>query len=172
MIQSLDVISVNLWQILISLANLLILFLIIKKFLFQPVKKVLEKRQGEIEGQYSAASEAEQKAQASKKQWEDQLQGAKAEADAILTDAVDNAKFRSEKIVEEAKVRADGILRQAETEAALEYKKAYDQMKHEIVEVSGTLTEKILGREIDTKDHHDLIDSFIEKIGDDNDGNK
>ena len=76
------------------------------------------------------------------------------------------------KIVEEAKVRADSILRQAETEAALEYKKAYDQIKHEIVEVSGTLTEKILGREIDTKDHHDLIDSFIEKIGDDNDSNQ
>ena len=49
MIQSLDVISVNLWDILISLANLLILFILVKKFLFKPVKKVLEKRQSEID---------------------------------------------------------------------------------------------------------------------------
>lgn len=170
--QSLDVISVNLWQILISLANLLILFLIIKKFLFQPVKKVLAERQGEIEGRYSAARDAEQEAQSSKKQWEEQLRGAKDEADFILTDAVDNAKFRGEKIVEDAKAKADSILRQAEAEAALEYQKAYAKIRHEIVEVSGALTEKILGREMDTKDHHALIDSFLEEIGDGNDPNQ
>ena len=43
--QTLDVISVNLWQILISLINLFLLFLILKKFLFKPVKKVLDQRQ-------------------------------------------------------------------------------------------------------------------------------
>ena len=43
--QTLDVISVNIWQILISLANLTILFLLFKKFLFKPVKKVMEKRE-------------------------------------------------------------------------------------------------------------------------------
>ena len=172
MVQSLDVISVNLWQILISLANLLILFLIIKKFLFKPVKNILTKRESEIETQYSAASDAAQEAEENKKKWENQLRGAKDEADAILTSAAENAKFRGEKIVEEAKNRADSILRQAETEAELEYKKSADKIKHEIVEVSGILTEKMLGREIDTKDHHDLIDSFIEKIGDSDDGNQ
>ena len=56
--QSLDVISVNLWQILISLANLLILFLIIKKFLYAPVKNILAKRESEIENRYSEAGKA------------------------------------------------------------------------------------------------------------------
>ena len=41
--QNLDVISVNLWQILISLANLAILFLLVKKLFYKPVKKILEK---------------------------------------------------------------------------------------------------------------------------------
>ena len=40
------------------------------------------------------------------------------------------------------------------------------------MEVSGALTEKMLGREINTKDHRNLIDSFIEKIGDGDDGDK
>ena len=44
-VQTLDVISVNLWSILISLANLLIIFLILKKLLWKPVKKVMEQRQ-------------------------------------------------------------------------------------------------------------------------------
>ena len=37
--QSLDVISVNIWHILISLANLAILFFVVKRFLFAPVSK-------------------------------------------------------------------------------------------------------------------------------------
>ena len=172
MVQSLDVISVNLWQILISLANLLILFLLIKKFLFKPIKNVLAKREGEIEEKYSAAGKAEQEADESKKKWEEQLRGAKDEADAILASATENAKYRGDKIVEEAKANADSIMRRAETEAELEYKKAADKIKHEIVEVSGTLAEKMLGREIDANDHRALIDSFIEKIGDSDDGNR
>ena len=40
--QNLDVISINLWQVLISLCNLLLLFLILKKFLYQPVRKLLD----------------------------------------------------------------------------------------------------------------------------------
>ena len=84
MIQSLDVISVNLWDILISLANLLILFILVKKFLFKPVKKVLEKRQSEIDEKYAVADEAALAAQKDKKEWEEKLQGVTAEADSIL----------------------------------------------------------------------------------------
>ena len=47
--QSLDVISVNIWQILISLCNLVILFLILKKFLFKPVQKVTQTRRAELD---------------------------------------------------------------------------------------------------------------------------
>ncbi len=172
MLQSLDVISVNLWQILISLANLVILFLIIKKFLYGPVKKVMAKRQGEIDEQYQAADDAARQAAQSQKAWETKLQGAKDEAAVILTEASESARYREEKIVSEAKMRAESILHQAETEAELAYKKAAEGIKREIVEVSGALTEKMLEREINTKDHHNLIDSFIQKIGDGDDGNQ
>ena len=40
--QTLDVISVNLWQMVASLANLVILFLLIKKFLYKPVQTELK----------------------------------------------------------------------------------------------------------------------------------
>ncbi len=169
MVQTLDVISVNLWQILISLANLLILFLMFKKFLFKPVKNILAKRDSEIEMRYTDADNAKMAAEESKGKWEAKLSGAKAEADSIIASATDNAKFRSEKIVEEANAKAESIMRKAENEAELELKKAADKIKKEIVEVSGALAEKMLEREINEKDHHNLIDSFIEKIGEDND---
>jgi F-type H+-transporting ATPase subunit b len=53
--QDLDIISVNIWHIFISLANLVILFLILKKLLFKPVKKIVDKRQKELEAEYCKA---------------------------------------------------------------------------------------------------------------------
>ena len=165
---SLDIISVNLWQTLISLLNLLLLFLIIKKFLFKPVKSILAKRQEALDEQYAKADLAQAEADASKKAWEEKLSGADAEADAILQNATENAKNRGAKIVEDAKEQADSIIRVAKTEAELERRRATEAIKHEIVEVSEALAEKMLEREINTEDHRELIDSFIEKIGDEN----
>lgn len=165
--QSLEVISINLWQILISLANLVILFLIVKKFLFKPVKKVLAQRQDVMDAQYSAAQEAQAQALADKDAWEHKMQSAKAEADAIMKDAASKAQIRGDRIVSDAREKADGIIRQAQTAAELERKKAEDGIKKEIVDVSAALTEKMLGREINAQDHRDMIDSFIEGLGED-----
>ncbi|MBE6862438.1 MAG: F0F1 ATP synthase subunit B [Ruminococcus sp.] len=164
--QSLDVISVNIWQIVISLANLAILFLILKKLLFKPVKKVLSDRQAVLDSKYREADEAAEKAEENRLAWEEKLRIAKSQADDIIKNASDDAKHRGDRIVAEARDKADGIVRQAQTEAELEKRKVEDGIKREIVDVSAALTEKILGREINTQDHRSMIDSFIDGIGD------
>lgn len=166
--QTLDVISVNLWQILISLLNLFLLFLIVKWLLFKPVKNVLAKRQQELDEQYASAARAEQAAQANQLLWEEKMQTADAEADAILQKAAEQAKFRGETLISDAQSRADSIIRLAQDEVELERRKAVDEVKREIVEVSGALSEKILEREINTEDHRKLIESFLETVGDGN----
>lgn len=169
--QSLDVISVNIWQMLVSLANLVLLFLIVKKFLYKPVKKMLETRQKTIEGEYDAAREANDKARSDQKAYEEKLQGAKAEADQVIKSAVNIASEREKEILAQAKEKADGIVRQAENDAQLELKKAQEGIRREIVEVSSLLTEKMLEREVSAEDHQHFIDSFIESIGDEDDTN-
>jgi len=165
--QSLEVISVNLWQILISFANLLILFLMFKKFLFKPVNNMLAKRQGEIDAKYQAAEEAKKAADEDKALWDEKLGAVKSETDEILKKAQSSAQRQSDAIIAKAKDMADSIVRQAESQAELEHKKAEEGIKKEIVEVSSALANKLLEREINADDHKNLIDSFIEKIGDD-----
>ncbi len=163
--QTLDVISVNLWQIVISLINLALLFFMLKRFLFKPVKNILIKRQSEIDGQYADAELAQNEAEENRRQWQKKLSGAESEADAIVQRATDNAKYRGEKLIADAEKKAESIIRIAKTEAELEKKKATEAIKREIVEVSGALAEKMLEREINNEDHRILIDSFIEKVG-------
>lgn len=165
MMQTLEVISVNLWQTLISLLNLVLLFLIVKHFLYKPVKKVLAKRQAELEEHYTTAEKAEADAKADRLAWEERLSGANAEADAILQNATELAHSRGDAIVSEAREKADGIVRVAQNEAELERRRATESVKREIVEVSGAIAEKMLEREVNVEDHRKLIDSFIENIG-------
>lgn len=164
--QTLEVISVNLWQILISLLNLLILFLLFKKYLFKPVLNMLAKRQSEIDARYDEADEAKRLAEEDKSLWNEKIGTVKAETDEMIKKAQESAKRQSETIVSKAKEQAEGIIRQAETQAQLEMQKAEESIKKEIVEVSTALANKLLEREINAEDHRDLIDSFIEKIGD------
>ena len=163
--QTLDIISVNLWQILISLINLLLLFLILKRFLYKPVKNMLVQRQAQIDADYAAAERDKTAAAADRAAWEKELAGAREQADAIIAEATVSAGNRGEKILDEARERADGIVRRAEAQAELEMKKAEETIKQEIVDVSTALTEKMLEREISEKDHRTLIDSFLSQIG-------
>ena len=170
--QSLDVISINLWQILISLCNLLLLFLIIKKFLYKPVKRLLQERQSALDEQYSAAEKAQKQAEQNRTSWEEKLQGAQVEADTLLKKETERAERRSAQIVSEAREKADIIVHEAEKQADLEHRKAQADIKKEIVDVSALLTEKMLRREIRQEDHRDIIDAVISEIGENYDGNQ
>ena len=74
--QTLDVISVNIWQILIPLANLLIMFLILKKFLFKPVQNVLAQRQAQVDRIYADAEQDRTAAGDMKQEYETRLASA------------------------------------------------------------------------------------------------
>ena len=164
--QSLDVISINIWNTLISLGNLALLYWLMKKFLYGPVRNMIAKRQVQIDAQYANAAEAERSANENRDLYAEKLRGAKAEADGIIRKAAADADRNGARIVGEARDKADGILRQAHSEVELEKKKAEAEIRRQIADVSTALTEQMLRREIRTEDHRELIDSFLEEMGD------
>lgn len=165
--QNLDVISVNLWSIIASLGNLVLLYLLAKKFLYKPVKKVLEERRRTIDESYLAADEAKRNALGMKEQYETMLEQAEGKADEIVSLALQDAKCCEKDIVTEARQEADRILERASLAAEMERKKAEESIREEIISVSTQLSEKILEREIREEDHRILIDRFIRDLGED-----
>ena len=170
--QNLEVISVNIWQIVIALCNLLILTLILKHFLFKPVTKVMNERRAKIDGDYLEAQQANEAAQEARTNYEAALAGARQEADQIVTEATRRAEHRGNEIVEDAREKASDIRKQAEADALLEKKKAENDIRREIADVSTRLTGKLLEREITEEDHRGLIDSFLQEIGTNHDTDK
>ena len=57
------------------------------------------------------------------------------------------------------------MTRRAETQIAQERKKAYQDIKDEIADISAAIAGKMVQREITAEDHQDLISQFIENVG-------
>ena len=167
--QNLDVISVNIWAIIASLCNLLILTWIVKKFLYKPVKKIMETRRSAIDADYAQAAAARAEAEENRLNYEAAMAAAEQTSGQIIADATRMAEHRSNEIVAEAREKATELRRQAEADAVLERKKAEDDIKREIADVSAQLTGKLLQREINEEDHRALTDSFLQEIGTDDD---
>lgn len=166
--QNLDIISVNIWSILISLANLLIIFLLIKKFLFKPIERILNERKSQVDEIYAEADEAKSKAEENLKAYTRKLNNADAEADKLIKAAVDKGNKLSDEIVADAHAQADSIMEKAKKDIALERKKTVNELKDSISDISFDIAEKLIEREITNKDQDDLIDKFIKEMGDDN----
>jgi len=162
--QNLSVISINIWDVLISLCNLMLLTWVVKKFLFKRVQKVIADRRAAIDADYDQARTAREQAEEDRLNYAAAMAAAKQTSDQIIAEAARTAEHRGNEIVAEARDKANDIRRQAETDALLERKKAEDDMRREIADVSAQLTGKLLEREINEEDHRALIDSFLQEI--------
>ncbi|MCQ2465893.1 MAG: F0F1 ATP synthase subunit B [Clostridia bacterium] len=142
------------------------MYLIFRKFLFKPVKEIVAKRNSEVMAEYDKATKATNEANELKASWEEKMQTADDKADEIIKNAIEKADHRSEVLLYESREKAESIIRKAKAEAERDKLDAQATIKQEIVGVSAAISEKIIGREINMEDHRDLIDSFIDNMGD------
>ena len=166
MVQSLDIISVNIWQILISLINLLIMFMILKKFLFKPVKKVVDARTEQVKSLYTDAEQSRNDANQMKNEYEQRLASARQEADSMIKTATQTAQKKGDQIVFEAKAQASHVKQKAEEEIAQQKKKMLQDVREEISELAVDIASKVVEREISPKDYDGFVDDFIRNVGD------
>lgn len=159
-------VGINPWTALFTFCNMLITFSVLKHFLFEPVKKMIDDRQNEIDTMYADADAAKQKAAALESEYQAHLQSIKDERDAMLREATRRAQKREEEIVGEAKTEAANIRAAAEVDIAQERKKAVNDLKNEIGGMAVEIAGKVVEREIKQQDHQALIDEFIQNVGD------
>ena len=161
-----DFVGVNLWTMLFAWLNLLILYLILKKIAFKPLKNMIDSRQKEVDEMYSNAENAENEAGELRREYEEKLSGAKAESEEILKNAQRRAILREEEIIKEAEAEAGRIMERAEAEIELERRRAVNDVKDEVSEIAISIAEAVIERDINENEHKELINSFIEKMGD------
>ena len=160
-----DFVGVDFWTALFILLNTLIIFFVAKKFLFAPVMKIIVTRQEEIDGMYAQAGSAREQAQKLQSEYEEKLSQAAATSERLVKEATVRAQGREEEIIREANARAEAILAKATADIAQEKKKALNDAKDEISVIALAIAGKVVGRELDAQDQSNLVDSFIEELG-------
>lgn len=160
-----EFISIDAWTIIFQICNLLILFALIKKFLFARVMKVLDARQKELDGIYDAAGKDRDAAAQLKQEYTARMSGAREEADQLVKRAVDTAQRRGDAIVQEAKDEAAHLKQKAETEIEQEKRKAYSELMGDISGMAADIAGRMVEREINPDDHRQLVEEFIRNAG-------
>jgi len=166
---NLDFLTIDIGSIIFNLANTLILFLVIKHFLFKPVNDILEQRKHDVEDTYSRADEALENARESERKYNDLIGNAREESARIIKNASDTANRRSEEIISEAKNNAEMIIKKANSEIEREKINARSAVRNEVSDLAVLVAEKVIDKEINDDDHRRFIDEFIENVGENND---
>ena len=159
-------IGVDFWTAFFVLLNTIVLFLVLKKFLYKPVIRMIESRQKEIDDMYSQADDSRQNAQALKTEYEQKLAEAKQTGEDIVKEAVARGQRREEEILQKAAVDAAAMRDKAQMDIAMEKKKALNDAKNEISGLAIAIAEKVVGREINAQDQNQLVEQFIDELGD------
>ncbi len=160
-------IGVNFWTALFTLLNFIALFLVMKHFLVGPVLKIIHDRQKEIDDLYADAGAAKDNALALESQYKEKLSVATETGERIVKEAVARGQSREEEIIRQANAEAAAIMDKAAADIAMEKKKAINDAKDEISDMAVAIAEKVVGRELNAADQADLVDSFIDRLGDD-----
>lgn len=161
----LDFVTIDPGTIIFTLLNLCVVMLLLKKFLFKTVENILDKRKALAENYINDAKTAQDNAKRLETEYTEKLNNAKEEANQIIASAVKRAQQREDEILSEASQNAQNMRKKAEDDILREKKKAVNEIKNEISEISILAASKVVEREINVNDNKKLIDSFLVNLG-------
>ena len=158
-------VGVNLWTMIFAWINLLILYLLFKKFLFVPIKKMIDSRQQEIDDMYSDADSARKSAEELKVEYEEKMSHAEEESEQIVKTAVRRAQLKEEEILKEANRQAERTMERAHEQIELEKKQAINDVKDQVSSMAIGIASAVIERDVSESEHKKLIDDFIGNMG-------
>ena len=159
-------------NLVFTIINLLVLYLLMKKFLFGPIIKVMDVRKAMIDQQFAGAKEQEDQAKALKEQYEGALKSAREESFQIMELARKEAKAQADKTVEDTQAKVSAMLAKAQEDINTERENAMRQMKDDVASLAMEAAGKIIGKNSGADQDLSLYDQFIEKAGDPDDSDR
>ena len=161
-----SLVTVNPVTLIAQICNLFLQLLVFKIFFLDKIKAILDQRREAANKQITEAENAKAEAMTIKKTYEQNMLQAKAKADDLLQTAQRTANSRSEEIIAQAQQQAAQIKSKAADDIALEKKKAINEAKDEISDLAMAIAGKVVGRELNAGDQAEMIDRFIDELGD------
>ena len=155
------------WNIVWTIVNILVLFLLLKHFLFKPITEMMESRTAEIENNLKDAEDQKQKASELTAQYEEKLQGAHAEAAQIVSEARQRGQREYDAILKTAGQDAQKEQERARADMEREREEMLRGVQENVPELVLLTASKLSQKELDEESDRKLVDSFLSEAGGD-----
>ncbi|MCI5845894.1 MAG: F0F1 ATP synthase subunit B [Oscillospiraceae bacterium] len=155
----------DIWTIVFSIINILVLFLFLKKFLFGRIQNIMDQRAAAVQTDLDQAKASAAEAQQLRQQYEDTLSGAKQEANGIIANARAAAKEQGNQITLQAQKEADQLLKAAQKEIALERQNTLAGAQKEIADLALAAAAKLVEAKMDDAENRSIVDAFLTEEG-------
>lgn len=146
--------------------DIVVFYLLMKKFLFNRIKKVIDARRELIANQFTEAEEKENAAEEFKAQMETKLAETEEEKKKIISTAKSNAKTEYDKIIDRAELDAQKIMEDARRESKREADKSRREVRRELTELAMAAAEKVVGETASAELDSELYDKFLNESSD------
>lgn len=153
--------DINIWNFIWSAVNLILLFILLKIFLFKPIGKIMDERTRAIQDDIDSAKKSKEEAEALKKEYADSISEAKEKAQEIIMKAHEDAESEKTAILKKSQEEADQLIIDASKNIENERKRVISQAQTQIADLAIEAASKIIGENLDDEKNRRLVDKFL-----------
>ena len=143
-----------------TIINLIVLFLLLRHFLINPVSNIMEQRRKLIADGLQNAQDTQDEANRLKAEYEEALSRAKKESAEIVDKARIDARAEYDRIVGEAGAKAGNIIENAKENVRIEREQTMKELQSQIAGLAIASAEKIVGDK-----EQNIYDQFLGEVG-------
>lgn len=148
------------WTIL----TFLLLLTVLAKFAWKPLLKMLKDREDMIRNSLDDAEKAQEELARLNAEGEEIINKARSEAQEILSQGKASAAKLKEETLNDAKEKARSITEDAQKQIQVEKEKAIAEIKGEVVNLSLSVAEKLIRKNLSPEDNKALIDESLSNV--------
>ncbi len=152
-------------NLLFTIINLIIFYVLLKKFLFKPVRGIMEKRKALLAEEAAQAEQMKQEALALKQEYEDALKGVDQKGEELLHESRKKAEEEYEEIIKAAKLQEQEILKYADEMAKEKKEKTIREVQHQIADLALAAATQMVSSGAGSKQDERIMDEFLSQTG-------
>lgn len=146
-------------QLIIFLVTLVVLY----RFAWGPILKVLDERKRRIQEGIEAADRAHREREAAEAEYQSKLDEARREGQALIEKVTQQSDQLRKELEAKAREQAEQLIAKARTEIQQERKRAVEDLRRQVADIAVSAAGRVIGETLDPAKHRKLIDQAIEQ---------
>ena len=155
------------FNLLWTIFNLIIFYLLMRLFLIKPIRKTLQARKELIDNQFKEAEDPVNAANEKMADYEDKIKNVDTEAKEIISDARDKAKVEYNKILDKANDDAVKMKQEAQKQIKQDTENARRDVKEELAKLAMETAQKVVGESVNAQTDADIYNKFLNESSED-----